>query len=149
MKVCKQLCPVHKVQRCCFLCNEREGCKEVCPEDGNSLCELLIDVPDGDAEALAEPIMQRLTAVLKQKAALEEEEKKLKEALKAHMEQYNSQSFKGNKYMKVTYIAGTETTVFNTDLFKKSCPDIYAQYTNKPKKTSAYIKCELVKDKKG
>ncbi len=149
MKVCEQLCPIHKVQRCCFLCDEREECKEVCPEDGNSLCELLIDVPDGNAEALAEPIMQRLTAILKQKAALEEEEKKLKESLKAHMEQYDSKSFKDNKYMKVTYIAGTETMVFNTDLFKKSCPDVYAKYTNKPKIISPYIKCELVKEKKG
>ncbi len=145
MKVCKDLCPVHHVKRCCFHCDELDTCEEVCPEGSDSLCEMLEEIPDDDPEALALPLFRRLNAILMQKATLEAEEKKLKESLKAHMEQYEAKSFKNNKFMKVTYIPASETMVFNTDLFKKSCPDIYTQYSNKPKKTSAYIKCELLK----
>ncbi len=145
MKVCRDLCPVHKIQRCCFLCDEQETCSEVCPEGSNSLCELLIDAPDGSCETLAEPILKKLEVVLKQKAELENQEKELKESLKTLMEQHNETSLKNNQHFKVTYIKGSSTMVFNTDLFKKSCPDVYSKYCNKPKETKAYIKCEAVK----
>lgn len=148
MKACRDLCPILKVQRCCFMCPDRQDCDEVCCEDSNDLCELLVDIPDDSAEVLAEPIMRELKDILQRKAQLEILEKSLKEKLKAHMESTQSTSFKSNSLMKVSYIAANETMTFNSDLFKKSEPALYAHYCNKPKKTSAYIKCELL-DKKG
>ena len=79
MKACKDLCPVHQIQRCCFLCDEQKTSKEVCSEDSNDLCELLVDIPDGDCEQLAEKILEKLETVMVQKKGLEDKEKELKE----------------------------------------------------------------------
>ena len=47
MKACKDLCPVLKIQRCCFLCDKRETCNEACAEDSNDLCERWLIFPMG------------------------------------------------------------------------------------------------------
>lgn len=146
MKACRDLCPVYQVQRCCFLCPEHDDCKEICPEPDNNLCELLVDVPDNmTCEQMAEPLLTKLEQVIQQKNALEEREKKLKEALKVLMEEHKESGLKSNKHMKVTYISASSTVVFDTDLFKKTEPAVYAKYCTKPKETKAYIKCELLK----
>lgn len=145
MKACKDLCPVLKVQRCCFLCDKQKTCKEVCAEESNDLCELLVDIPDGSCEQQAEPLLQRLETVLNQKAELEKKEKELKEALKSLMEQYKETGLKNNSHMKVTYIGASSGTTFDTDLFKKTDPATYAKFCVKPTSRSAYIKCELLK----
>lgn len=145
MKACKDLCPVLKIQRCCFMCEKHDTCNEVCAEDSNDLCELLVDVPDGDCERQAEVLLQKLEAVLNQKNELKEQEDSLKEALQSLMEQYHETSLKKNTHMKVTYIKASETTEFDKDLFKKTDPATYAKFCVKPKKTKAYIKCELLK----
>lgn len=145
MKACKDLCPVLKIQRCCFLCDKRETCNEACAEDSNDLCELLVDIPDGNCEQQAEPLLQKLETVMLQKKDLEETEKALKEALKALMEEHKETGLKNNSHMKVSYVAGSSTTVFDTDLFKKTDPATYSKFCVKPKETRAYIKCELLK----
>ena len=145
MQGCKDLCPKYKIQRCCFMCDEQKTCDEACMEESNSLCEMLIDIPDGNCEQLAEPILKKLEVIMKQKAELENQEKELKESLKALMEQHNETSLKNNQHFKVTYIKASSTMTFNTDLFKKTMPDVYSKYCNKPKETKAYIKCEAVK----
>lgn len=146
MQVCKELCPVYKIQRCCFLCPEKEKCEQVCPEESNSLCEDLVDVPD-DVEALAKPILQKLSVVKKQIDELETIEKALTESLKKMMEDGGVTSLNKNPFFKVTYIAAKSSMTFDTDLFKKSCPDVYSKYCTKPKETKAYIKCEKPKQK--
>lgn len=149
MQVCKQLCPVLKIQRCCFLCPEKKTCKDeyVCPEESNSLCEELIEVPDKDIEILAKPILQKLSTIEKQLDELETTEKELKESLKKLMEDNGVTSLHNNPYFKVTYIAGSSSMTFNTDLFKKTDPGTYAKFCTKPKVTKAYIKCEAPKKK--
>ncbi len=145
MKACKDLCPVHQIQRCCFLCDEQKTCKEVCSEDSNDLCELLVDIPDGDCEQLAEKILEKLETVMVQKKGLEDKEKELKESLKKLMEDHKTTSLNNNKHMKVTYIKASSSMGFDTDLFKKTDPATYAKFCVKPKETKAYIKCELLK----
>lgn len=145
MQGCKDICPVLKIQKCCFLCDRISTCDQRCSEESNSLCELLIDIPDGNCEQLAEPILQKLELILKQKAELEAKEKELKEALKALMEEHKESGLKSNKHMKVTYIAASSSVVFDTDLFRKTEPTVYAKYCVKPKETKAYIKCELLR----
>ena len=76
---------------------------------------------------------------------MEETEKALKEALKALMEEHKETGLKNNSHMKVSYVAGSSTTVFDTDLFKKTDPATYSKFCVKPKETKAYIKCELLK----
>ena len=147
MKACKDLCPVHHLQRCCFLCNERKTCKDVCGEDTNDLCELLVDIPDDlTCEQEAEPILEKLEQVLIKKNELKEQEDSLKASLKALMEKRNETGLKTNKHMKVTYISASESVEFDKDLFKKTDPATYAKFCVKPKTTKAYIKCELLKE---
>ena len=145
MKACKDLCPVHQIQRCCFLCDEWGACKEVCNEESNNLCELLIDIPDGNCEQLAEPLLAKLEQVLKQKKELEEKEKDLKASLQKLMEEYSETGLKNNSHIKVTYIKASTRVGFDTDLFKKSDPATYAKYCVKETTNKAYIKCELMK----
>ena len=146
MKVCKDVCPVLKVQRCCFLCDKRNECDEVCNQDTHEGCELLVDLPEEmTCEQEAEPILEKLEQVMNQKKELEDKEKELKEALKKLMESRHETGLKNNSHMKVTYISASSTTVFDTDLFKKTDPATYAKFCVKPKETKAYIKCELLK----
>lgn len=145
MKACKDMCPVLKIQRCCFLCEKQETCPEACAEENNDLCDLLVDIPDGGCEQQAEWILRKLESVLNHKAELEAQEKELKEALKGLMEQYGEKSLSKNSHMKVTYIGASEGVDFDRDLFKKTEPALYAKYCVKEKKTKAYIKCELLK----
>lgn len=145
MKACKDLCPVYKVKRCCFLCPELNSCSETCPEESNELCKALIEIPDSECESMAEGILKELNSVLKQKTILEGKEKDLKEKLKVMMEQTNTKSMNKNPYFKVTYIAASSSLSFDSDLFKKSYPDLYTKFKTKPKETKAYIKCEALK----
>jgi predicted nuclease with TOPRIM domain len=149
MKACKDLCPVLKVQRCCFLCDRHNECDQVCNQDTNEGCELLIDLPEElTCEQEAEPILEKLEQVMVEKKELEEKEKELKEALKTLMESRNETGLKTNSHMKVTYISASSTTVFDTDLFKKTDPATYSKFCTKPKETKSYIKCELLKEGK-
>ena len=144
MKACRDLCPVYNIQRCCFLCDEKE-CAECCSQEGYENCECLVEIPDEDCEKLAEDILKELSEVTVQKDELEAREKDLKERLKALMEQTNTKKMDKNPFFKVTYIAASSTVTFDSALFKKSCPDLYKKYSVKPKETKAYIKCEAVK----
>lgn len=144
MKACKDLCPVYNIQRCCFLCDEKE-CYECCSQESNENCDCLVEIPDDDCEKLAENILKELSEVTVEKEKLETREKDLKERLKALMEQTNTKKLDNNPFFKVTYIAATSTVTFDSTLFKKSCPDLYKKYSTKPKETKSYIKCEAVK----
>ena len=149
MKACKDLCPVLKVQRCCFLCDRHNECDQVCNQDTHEGCELLIDLPEElTCEQEAEPILEKLEQVMVEKKELEEKEKELKEALKTLMESRNETGLKTNSHMKVTYISASSTTVFDTDLFKKTDPATYSKFCTKSKETKSYIKCELLKEGK-
>ena len=144
MKACRDLCPVYNIQRCCFLCDEKE-CAECCSQEGYENCECLVEIPDEDCEKLAADILKELSEVTVQKDELEAREKDLKERLKALMEQTNTKKMDKNPFFKVTYIAASSTVTFDSALFKKSCPDLYKKYSTKPKETKAYIKCEAIK----
>lgn len=149
MQACKDICPVLKVQRCCFLCDKRNECDQVCNQDTHEGCELLVDLPEEmTCEQEAEPILEKLEQVLNQKKELEEKEKELKEALKTLMESRKETGLKNNTHMKVTYIGASESVEFDKDLFRKSDPATYAKFCVKPKSTKAYIKCELLKEGK-
>lgn len=148
MQTCKDVCPVYHIHRCCFHCDKRNECGDVCAEESNDLCELLVEMEDSP-EKVAEPILKELVQIQKQKANLEEKEKDLKERLKGIMEDAGITGFKNNPYMKVTYIKASSSLTFDTTLFKKSCPEVYSKYCTKPKETKAYIKCEAPDNQKG
>ena len=112
MQTCKDVCPVYHIHRCCFHCDKRNECGDVCAEESNDLCELLVEMEDSP-EKVAEPILKELVQIQKQKANLEEKEKDLKERLKGMMEDAGITGFKKNPYMKVTQRENSGTYQFS------------------------------------
>ena len=143
MIVCKDLCPIHKEQICCFLCGDRETCPEACCESNPDTCPERVEKGGAltPAEQNALPIMQTIKNIVVQKKALEAREKDMKEKLKAAMEEYGVKSF-DNDLLKVTYIAATTQTKVDTAAIKKKYPAI-AEECSKVSNVSAYIKVEV------
>ena len=143
MIVCKDLCPIHKEQICCFLCGERETCPEACYVEKPTECPDRVE-RGGEltpAEEKVLPIMQTIRNLALQKKAIEAREKDMREKLKAAMEQFGVKSF-DNDLVKVTYIAATTSRTVDTAALKKKYPAI-AEECSKVSNKSAYIKIEV------
>jgi len=141
--VCKDACPIHNEQICCFLCGDRDTCPEACCEEHPDTCPERVERGGAltPVEQKALPIMQTIKNLVVQKKALEEREKAMKEKLKAAMEEYGVKSF-DNDLLKVTYIAATTQTKVDTAAIKKKHPQI-AKECSKVSNVSAYIKVEV------
>ena len=124
---------------CCLECEEKETCKVVCSE-------LSADCEDAFAEETALATMQTeaaavITAIANlsvQKKQIEEQEKKMKEQLKAAMEKYGVKAFE-NEVVKFTYVAPTVENRLDSTALKKDLPDVAAKYTKQNPK-AGYVK---------
>ena len=141
---CKDgFCPVHKVPRCCVHCEEIEHCIEKCANCSLETCDLVEELPSDmisfNNQYLA--VMQDIAAVVAQKKAAEEQEKRLKDALKEAMEAYGVKSV-DNDILKITYIAPTVAVSVDTAKLKKKYPEI-AEECSKSASKAGYIKVEV------
>lgn len=114
---------------CCLECGEKDTCKDVCSELSPA-CE------DAFTEETALASMQTeaaavITAIVNlsvQKKQIEEQEKKMKEQLKAAMEKYGVKAFE-NEVVKFTYVAPTTRTTIDSKALKNDLPDVAAKYS--------------------
>ena len=124
---------------CCLECEERESCKNVCTE-------LSPDCEDAFSEETALATMQTeaagiiksIAALTLQKKQIEEQEKAMKEQLKAAMEKYGVKSFE-NETVKFTYVAHTVENRLDSKALKADLPEVAAKYTKQSPK-AGYVK---------
>lgn len=127
---------------CCLECEERESCKDVCTE-------LSPDCEDAFSEETALATMKtEAAAVIKviadltvQKKRIEEQEKAMREQLKAVMKKYGVKSF-DTPEVKFTYIAPTNRTTIDSAKLKKEMPEVAAKYS-KSSPVSDSVKIEV------
>ena len=124
---------------CCLECEERESCKDVCTE-------LSPDCEDAFSEETALATMQTeaagiiksIAALTLQKKQIEEQEKAMKEQLKAAMEKYGVKSFE-KETVKFTYVAPTVENRLDSKALKADLPEVAAKYTKQSPK-AGYVK---------
>lgn len=81
---------------------------------------------NSDKKAIA--IMQQVNSLIKQKKAIEEQEKAVREELEKAMSDYGVKSFE-NDILKVTYCEPTTRTSIDNKALKIECPEIYEKYS--------------------
>lgn len=140
MIICDNGCPVNGTVTCCMECSERETCKQRCAETPDA-CGGSHTTNENGLEVFRSRQMetiQKIISVVRMKKECEDQEKKLKDQLKAAMEQYGIKKFDSDE-LSIVYVAeGTRSTVDTTAL-KRLYPDIAAECT-KVSKTGAYVK---------
>jgi len=144
MKLCKQAAQTDCGQNiCCFECDKKETCELACQFVSNEGCENLYE-EDTAMQAFntsAMTIMKNIAELDKQKKALEEKDKEVRDALKQVMDQYGIKSFE-NDILKVTFVAETTRTSIDSAKLKKDHPDIAEKYS-KTSKVSASVRISV------
>jgi hypothetical protein len=142
MMKCKNECPVGKFDGCCKFCPE-QNCQEACTSDPETCGDSLPDEETGVALIQQQQltVLQQIADIVTTKKKLEEQEKGLKETLKAAMEKYGVKKFDSD-ILKITYIAATNPTSIDSAKLKKKYPAI-AEECSKTSPKSAYIKVEI------
>jgi hypothetical protein len=140
---CKNSCPLDKFEGCCFECDLKETCEEVCGLNPSKCGDSIMD--EVSEETGLQVFKQGQMAVLKQiadiittKKRLEEQEAELKAKLKDAMEKCNIKKFESD-ILDITYVAETTQTSIDSVKLKKKYPDI-AKECSKVSKKSAYVK---------
>lgn len=117
---------------CCFDCDTRSDCKNVCSE------VLVIKSPEECSDAIPEgaelaefennalAVIKAIADIATKKKELEEQDKKMREQLESAMEKYGVKSFE-NDLVKITYVAPSTKTSVDSAKLKKNHPEIYAE----------------------
>lgn len=139
---CKNSCPTGKFDGCCFECDLKDECEEVCemlPSDcGDSILE---ESEETQLELFKQgqvTVLNQIANIVTEKKKLEETEKALKAKLKEAMENCNIKKFESD-ILNLTYVAETTATSIDSAKLKKKYPDI-ATECSKTSKKSAYVK---------
>lgn len=129
MKKCKITMEENReCQNCCFFCNKKETCEDVCGEM-EERCEEQVEETDLQVIQSAVPdVLQAITDITVQKKKLDEQEKVMKQKLLQAMEEYGVKSFENAK-VKFMYVAPTTRTSIDSAKLKKEHPDIAEQYS--------------------
>lgn len=134
-------CPKGKGM-CCFSCDERETCEDVCDlnhEDcGNATDEetAIQEFQQGQVTVLKE-----IANIVTQKKQLEDQEKKLKDKLQEAMEKHGIKKFESD-VLNITYVAPSTSTSIDSAKLKKKYPDI-AEECSKTSNRKAYVKVSV------
>lgn len=140
---CKNACPLGKFDGCCQCCPEQSLCPEACEHDPAGCGDALFDEETGlmafQKSQLA--TLNAISAVVAHKKAIEEQEKALKAALFAAMEQYGVKKFESN-ILDLTYVAPTVSHGIDTAKLKKKYPDAAADCAKDTPK-AGYVKITL------
>lgn len=127
-------CPKN-LKICCGTCDDRDTCEMCCASCGDwESCTETESVNDGLTrfQGAVPDTIEKMTALLKLKQELDEQEKHLKQRLLEAMEMYGVESFETDT-IRLKYVAPTTRTAIDTTKLKKDLPDIAERYT----KTSA------------
>lgn len=129
-----------KFEGCCFECDLKETCEEVCGLNPSKCGDSIMDEETGlqlfKQDQLT--VLQKIADIVTAKKKLEEQEKELKEKLKEAMEKCNIKKFESD-ILNITYVAESTKTSIDSAKLKKKYPEIAAE-CSKTSKTSAYVK---------
>ena len=115
-------------QNCCFFCEKKDTCEDVCGEMEEK-CEEQVEETDLQVIQSSVPdVLKAITDITMQKKKLEEQEKLMKKKLQEAMEQHGVKSFENDK-VKFMYVAPTTRTSIDTTKLKKDHPDIAEAYS--------------------
>lgn len=140
---CSNPCPDGKFNGCCYSCPERETCSDPCPEDVNACGQATFDEETGLATFQKSQLatLEKITALVNQKKALEDQEKNLKAALFAAMEKFGIKKFETD-ILTLTYVPATVAHGIDSAKLKKKYPDAAADCA-KDTPRAGYVKITL------
>lgn len=125
---------------CCFVCDEKETCKDVCNvlddlDKGQSTlgnCDDAFEEEESTEvvpfENKAAAVIQGITEIVTQKKALEEQEASLREQLEKAMSEYGVKKFE-NDQLLITYVDATTRSSIDSKALKKDLPEIAEKYS--------------------
>ena len=126
-------------QNCCFFCDKKDTCEDVCGEMEEK-CEEQIEETDLQVIQSAVPdVLKAITDIIVQKKKLDEQEKVMKKKLQEAMETYGVKSFETPE-VKFLYVAPTTRTTIDSKKLKADHPDIAEAYSK-----SRSLFCLLIK----
>ena len=140
---CKNACPMGKFNGCCRSCPDYATCKEVCEFEPADCGEATFDEASG-LVAFQNTQLATLNAIASltaHKKAIEEQEKGMKAALLAAMEQYGITKFESD-VLNLTYVPPTVSHGIDTAKLKKKFPEAAADCA-KDTPRAAYVKITL------
>ena len=129
---------------CCFECEEKTNCGDVCSSVGS------LKSSDGCPDAFVEQdqmivfgssvlaITQTIANIAAEKKRLEDEDKKMREELEQAMSDYGVTSFE-NEFVKITHVEPTTKVSVDSKKLKTELPDIYQKYS-KTSDVKGYVK---------
>jgi hypothetical protein len=140
---CKNSCPTGQFEGCCFECDLKENCKDVCGSNPSECGDSIMDEVSEETglqvfQQGQLAVLQKIADIVTAKKKLEEQEKELKEKLKEAMEKCNIKKFESD-ILNITYVAESTKTSIDSAKLKKKYPEIAAE-CSKTSKTSAYVK---------
>ena len=121
---------------CCLVCDEKSTCEILCEyvHSGEFTEPSQCENAYGEEDKLAiiknkiSPVMQAIANITTQKKSLDEEEKKLRQALLEAMEKYDIKSFE-DEHVRLVYVAPTIRTTIDTKALKAEMPTVAAKYS--------------------
>ncbi len=127
---------------CCMECEKKGNCKDVC-SDLSPDCEDAVTEENSLAvmQTEAAAIIKGIANLTLQKKKIEDQEKAMREQLKAAMEKYGVKKFETPE-VKFTYVAPTTRTTIDSKALKADLPDVAAKYS-KTSNVSASVKIEV------
>lgn len=140
---CENACPRGKFDGCCHKCPEFHTCPDSCQENPNACGEATFD----EETALQEfkntqlATLNAIASLTAHKKAIEEQEKNMKAALFAAMEQYGIKKFETDA-LTLTYVAPTISHGLDSAKLKKKYPDAAADCAKDTPK-AGYVKITL------
>lgn len=140
---CKNNCPLGKFDGCCQCCPENKGCPEVCEYEPGSCGEATFDEETALAVFQKSQLatLNAIASLTAHKKAIEEQEKNMKAALFAAMEQYGIKKFETDA-LTLTYVAPTVSHGLDSAKLKKKYPDAAADCAKDTPK-AGYVKITL------
>lgn len=119
---------------CCFECEDRETCKDVCSD----IADGITSEPEQCDDAIFEgnelkefennsfAIIRAIANIAEKKKELDEQDKEMRKQLEKAMDQFAIKSFE-NDFIKITYVEPTTRTSVDSAKLKKNHPDVYAE----------------------
>lgn len=129
---------------CCFECEDREHCADVCSSVDTT------ESYDGCPDAVIEgnelvafksevlTITKAIANIQREKERLDEENQKMRTELEKAMNAYGVTTFE-NEFVKITHIDATTKVSVDSKKLKSELPDIYAKYS-KVSDIKGYVK---------
>lgn len=119
---------------CCFECEDRETCKDVCGDIADGITSEPEQCDDAifegnemvAFESKAAAIIKSIADIASKKKELDEQDKEMRKQLEKAMDQFAIKSFE-NDLVKITYVEPTTRTSVDSAKLKKKFPDVYAE----------------------